>query len=25
LGWAMDEAVLLTGPYTVRGKSIYGE
>lgn len=25
LGWAMDEAVLLTGPYTVKGKSIYGE
>lgn len=25
LGWAMDEAVLLTGPYTVGGKSIYGE
>ncbi len=25
LGWAMNEAVLLTGPYTVKGKSIYGE
>ena len=25
LGWSMDEAVLLTGPYTVGGKSIYGE
>lgn len=25
LGWAMNEAVLLTGPYTVGGKSIYGE
>ena len=25
LGWAADEAVLLTGPYTVGGKSIYGE
>jgi putative spermidine/putrescine transport system ATP-binding protein len=25
LGWAADEAILLTGPYTVVGKSIYGE
>jgi len=25
LGWAADEAVLLTGAYTVGGKSIYGE
>ena len=25
LGWSMDEAVMLTGPYTVGGKSIYGE
>ena len=25
LGWAADEAILLTGPYTVGGKSIYGE
>lgn len=25
LGWPMDEAVLLTGKYTVRGKAIYGE
>ncbi len=25
LGWAANEAVLLTGPYTVGGKSIYGE
>lgn len=24
LGWAANEAVLLTGPYTVGGKSIYG-
>jgi len=25
IGWAANEAVLLTGPYTVGGKSIYGE
>jgi putative spermidine/putrescine transport system ATP-binding protein len=25
LGWGMKDAVLLTGPYTVGGKSIYGE
>jgi putative spermidine/putrescine transport system ATP-binding protein len=25
LGWAANEAILLTGPYTVGGKSIYGE
>ncbi len=25
LGWSADEAILLTGQYTVGGKSIYGE
>jgi ABC-type Fe3+/spermidine/putrescine transport system ATPase subunit len=25
IGWAANEAVLLTGPYTVRGKAIYGK
>ena len=25
LGWAAKDAVLLTGPYTIKGKSIYGE